>query len=79
MPAAGVGSKLFYKSIPGRKFARDGRIQYENSSSSQVKFYDYHVMIMTYDWYGTPDDILGVFNDVGRINEMYCKIYYKDA
>ena len=77
--AAGTGTRLFTLSIPGKKFFRGGRCRYENSSPTQVKFFDYHVMIMTYDWYGTPDDILGVFNTVGHINEMYCKVYYKDA
>lgn len=73
--AAGIGTKLFYMSIPGRKFFRDGRVRYENESATQVKFYDFHVMIMTYDWFGTPQDTV----DVGKINEMYCKTYYKDA
>lgn len=77
--AAGIGSKLFTISIPGKKFFRGGRVRYEDQSATQVKFYDFHIMIMTYDWFGTPDDILGVFNDVGRLNEMYCKVYYKDA
>lgn len=77
--AAGIGTRLFSMTIPGRKFCRNGRVRYENGSSTQVKFFDFHVMILTYDWYGTPDDILGVFNDVGKINEMYCKTYYKDA
>jgi hypothetical protein len=32
---------------------------------------------MVYDWYGTPDG--GAGNIVGRINEGYTKIYFKDA
>jgi len=75
----GIGSKVFTMVIPGSKFGKGGRVQYENNSGSQVKFYDYHLMIMTYDWYGTPDSLLGVFNTVGRINELYAQMYFKDA
>lgn len=71
----GIGTKAWQMWIPGRKFGRMGNIQYENQSTSQVKFYDYRICILAYDWYGTPQDI----NNVGKINEMYCKLYFKDA
>lgn len=61
--------------IPGYKFGRNGNVQYENGSPTQVKFYDYRICILAYDWYGTPQDV----NTVGRVNEMYTKLYYKDA
>jgi len=60
--------------IPGRKFGRSGVIRYENGSN-QVKFFDYVPLFVVYDWYGTPQDI----NNVGRINELYAKIRFKDA
>lgn len=72
---AGIGSKLFKLWIPGYKFGRNGHLQYENGSQSQVKFYDYRVCVVAYDWYGTPQDV----NVVGRINELYTKVYFKDA
>lgn len=72
---AGIGTKTVKMWIPGSKFGRNGRVQYENGSVSQVKFYDYRIVVLAYDWYGTPQDI----NVVGRINELYTKCYFKDA
>lgn len=72
---AGQGTRAFSMWIPGAKFGRGGNIQYENQSTNQVKFYDYRIVILAYDWYGTPQDI----NNVGKLNEMYCKMYFKDA
>lgn len=71
----GIGTKTFKMWIPGRKFGRNGYVQYENQSSTQVKFYDYRICILAYDWYGTPQDA----NAVGRVNELYTKLYFKDA
>lgn len=71
----GIATHIFKITIPGRKFGRQGVIKYENTSTSQVKFYDYVPLFVTYDWYGTPQDV----NFVGRINELYCKIRFKDA
>lgn len=73
---AGVtGNRIFKVTIPGRKFGRNGVVKYENGSNHQVKFFDYVPVIVAYDWYGTPQDV----NTVGRINEMYAKIRFKDA
>lgn len=72
---AGIGTKVFNMWIPGRKFGKYGKIQYENGSTSQVKFYDYRVVILAYDWYGTPQDL----NAIGKLNELYTKVYFKDA
>lgn len=73
--AGGVGTRTFKMWIPGVKFGRGGNVQFENGSSGQVKFYDYRIAVLAYDWYGTPQDN----NNVGRINELYTKIYFKDA
>lgn len=70
-----TGSRIFKAWIPGRKFGRNGTIQYEDGSATQVKFYDYRFVVLAYDWYGTPQDV----NTVGRVNEMYSVLYYKDA
>lgn len=72
---AGFATKLVTMWIPGSKFGRDGHIQYENASSSQVKFYDYRLVVLAYDWYGTPQDA----NIVGKVNECFMKLYFKDA
>jgi len=70
-----TGNRVIDAWIPGRKFGRDGIVKFENSSTSQVKFFDYRLVCMAYDWYGTPQDV----NTVGRINELYTVCYFKDA
>lgn len=72
---AGPGSKLINWWIPGSRFGKYGTVQYENGSNAQVKFFDYRLICFAYDWYGTPQDI----NDVGRVNDMFSKLYFKDA
>jgi len=73
--AAGISGRPFSLWIPGKKFGRDGVIKYQDASTSQVKFYDYRIVVLAYDWYGTPQDV----NNVGLINSFYTKLYYKDA
>lgn len=73
---AGVtGNRIIKAWIPGSKFGPGGRVQYENGSNTNVKFFDYRFFVLAYDWYGTPQDV----NNVGRVNSMFSKIYYKDA
>lgn len=72
---AGLATKLVTMWIPGRKFGRDGVVQYLSDSSSDLKFFDYRIAVVAYDWYGTPQDV----NTVGRINEIFTKLYFKDA
>lgn len=72
---AGSATRVVSMWIPGRKFGKGGIVKYENTSGTQLKFFDYRFVLMCYDWYGTPQDV----NNVGRINEAYCKIYFKDA
>lgn len=70
----GQGTRVVKLWIPGHKFGRGGNVQFENGST-QVKFYDYYLVFMTYDWYGTAQDT----NAIGKINELYTKLYFKDA
>lgn len=70
----GQGTRTLKIWIPGRKFGRYGNIQYENGAQ-QIKFYDYYLCMLVYDWYGTPQDV----NNIGKINELYTKVYFKDA
>lgn len=60
--------------IPGSKFRKGGKIQYENASS-QPKFFDYHALIYAYSNYTTFQDIYFV----GRVNDYVQQLYYKDA
>lgn len=71
---AGIGTRTFKAWIPGRKFGKAGNLQYENNSQTP-KFFDYRIVILCYDWYGTPQDT----NNVGFLNELYTKLYFKDA
>ena len=62
--------------IPGRRFGKNGVIQFTNATTSgQVKYYDYKFIVVAYDWFGTPQDV----NNVGLINCFYSKLYFKDA
>ena len=72
---AGIATKLVTMWIPGRKFGRGGTVQYENLSPNQVKFFDYRLVAVAYDWNGTPQDI----NTVCNINECFSCVYFKDA
>jgi len=69
------GSRIFRMNIPGRKFGPNGVIRYENQQGSQVKFYDYKLCCVAYDWNNTPQDI----NNVGYVDDGYVKTYFKDA
>jgi len=73
---AGVtGNRIIKAWIPGSKFGSGGRVQYENQSGTNLKFFDYRFYVLAYDWFGTPQDV----NNVGRINSMFSKVYFKDA
>lgn len=72
---AGMATRLVTMWVPGAKIAKGGVIRYENASSSQVKFYDYRICILCYDWFGTPQDA----NTVGKVNDLITTCYYKDA
>lgn len=72
----GIGTRKGSAWIPGRRFGRNGVIQFTNATTSGVvKYYDYRFIIMAYDWFGTPQDT----NNVGLINCFYSKVYFKDA
>jgi len=76
---AGMGTKMVSMWVPGRKFFRNGICQYNCSFPAQndvtPKFFDFYVVCMAYDWIGTPQDV----NNVGKINSLYTKLYFKDA
>jgi hypothetical protein len=72
---AGTATRLVTMWIPDSKFGRGGNLQYENASASQLKFYDYRICILCYDWFGTPQDV----NTVGKLNDLITTIYFKDT
>lgn len=67
-------TKIIKLWIDGKKFSRNGIIQYQNGVD-QVKFFDYHVVLYAYSNYSTDQDI---FN-VGRVNDYIQQIYYTDS
>jgi len=71
---SGMATKAISMWLPGRKFGKNGTITYENQGVAP-KFFDYYIICMAYDWYGTPQDV----NTVGKINTLYTKIYFQDA
>lgn len=70
----GVATKIVSMWVPGRKLSKNGVIIYENEST-QPKFFDYHLIILAYDWFGTPQDV----NNVGAVSDGWIKMYYQDA
>lgn len=73
---AGLGTKIIKAWVPGKAFGKGGILRYENGST-EAKFYDYRIAVLVYDWFGTPAP--PAINNVGRLNEMYCKLFFKDA
>lgn len=71
---AGMGTKLVNMWLPGSLFGRGGNVTYENTGV-RLKFFDYYIIVLAYDWYGTPQDE----NVVGKINQLYTKVYFQDA
>ena len=67
-------TKIIKAWIPGKAFGRKGVIQYENAST-QVKFYDYQVLLYAYSNYSTDQDIWYV----GRCNDYINQLYFTDA
>lgn len=60
--------------VPGKKFRKGGRIQYEQGSS-QPKFFDYHVVLYAYSNWSCLQDVYYV----SRVNDYVKTMYYKDA
>jgi len=67
-------TKIIKTWIPGTKFSKSGIIQYEDNST-QVKFFDYHLILYAYSNYSTNQDVW----NVARLNDSVIQLYYKDA
>lgn len=61
--------------IPGSKLTKNGKLQYEDASTTQVKFYDYNLVLYAYSNYSTLQDIFYV----SRVNDYIKTLYYTDA
>lgn len=68
-------TKIIRVYIPGSKFGRNGRIQYEDLSSTKIKFFDYSLVLYAYSNYTTSQD----FVDVALINDYVKTMYFTDA
>jgi hypothetical protein len=60
--------------VPASKFTRNGILRYQNAST-QVKFFDYHVLLYAYSNYSTAQDLYFV----ARLNDTVEQFYFKDA
>jgi len=69
-------TKIIKMWIPGKKFGRGGKVKYE-SGSTQVKFFDYHLLVYGYSNYDTAEATTSFF--VGRVNDEVIQCFYKDA
>jgi len=67
-------TKIIKAWIPGKAFAKNGVIHYENNGT-QVKFFDYHVLLYAYSNYSTDQDQWYV----GRCNDYINQLYFTDA
>jgi hypothetical protein len=61
--------------VPGAKFGRNGLVKYENASTTQVKFFDYTLVIYAYCNFSSNQDLF----DVIYVNDYYKQMYYTDA
>lgn len=68
-------TKIIRLYIPGEKFGRSGVVKYENASTSQVKFFDYNVVLYSYSNYTTSQDVV----NIARVNEYIKTMHYTDA
>lgn len=73
--SAGQATRVIEAWVPGKKFGNKGKLSFEDATAGLPKFFDYRFVILSYDWFGTPQDA----NNVGVLNEMYTKVYFKDA
>lgn len=71
---AGQCTRTFSMWIPGSKIVRNGNLQYENNAF-QPKFFDYKIVVLAYDHTNSLQDT----SNVGFINVLYTKCYFKDA
>lgn len=67
-------TKIWKLWIPGKKFTKSGVVTYEDNSS-QVKFFDYHVLLYAYSNYSTLQDVFYV----ARNNDYVKEMFFKDA
>jgi len=72
-PLISRATKIVSMYIPGKKFAKNGHIVYDNGGS-QAKFFDYHFLVYSY----ANHDADGSFY-VGRVNDEVIRMFYKDA
>lgn len=63
--------------IPGKKFSRNGIIQYNNASSNP-KFFDYRAVLYAYSNYSTTSTVPLVWN-IARLNDVVKVMYFKDT
>lgn len=61
--------------VPASKFTGKNNILRYQNASTQVKFFDYHVLLYAYSNYSTNQDVWFV----ARVNDTVERFYFKDA
>jgi len=77
LPTESRATRIVKFYIPGTKFTKNRILQYDKQGT-QVKFFDYHFMIYAYSNFSTVDTAPAAYF-VGRLNDCFIKMYYKDA
>jgi len=72
-PSASKATRLIKMWIPGKSFAKNRTITYENESG-QVKFFDYRVLVYAYANGATAQDLWAV----GAVNDYVKQMFYQD-
>jgi len=60
--------------VPGAKIAKGGLLKYENGSSTQLKFFDYTLVLYAYANLSTSEVV-----EVALVNDFTKTMYYTDA
>jgi len=76
-PTLSRSTRMFSITVPGKRFGRNGKIQYVNGTSSP-KFFDYRAVCYAYSNYSTDSTAPLVYN-VARVNECIRIMKFKDA
>ena len=67
-------TKMVTICIPGKKFARNGKIVYD-AGGTQQKFFDYNLVLYAYSNYSTAQDVY----NIARVNDYIRIMKFKDA
>ena len=74
-PVMSRSTKILSLYIPCGKICKNGVIKYEDLSTSQVKFFDYTLVLFAYSNYTSSQDLV----NVAFVNDYIKTMYYTDV